>query len=149
MKSLLRYTAEGIAWTAIVGALFVLLTIFYWCFYPYPTTVILNAPVPIVNEGGKVVAGEALRLHMKWVKFTPVGADVTRLLLANSKKELVVIYSGSSAVPTGEHDRIISVPIPAWVLPGKYKVKTTYTYKVNPLREIDVSWESQSFEVVN
>jgi len=144
--------AEGtilvLAWVSIAGICLLGGLVTYWLLWPYPTIIIHNEPVPIVSMHNGTKRGDILRLHMVWTKYTPVGADVSRMLIHCSTKEIIVIYTGSSLVPAGEHDRDIVVPIPSWVPAGHYRLRTTYTYQVNPLRPISVSWESEPFEIV-
>jgi hypothetical protein len=144
------YKSNGILTkVTMVLLLGVYLLIVFWLLYPYKTLIIHNNPVPPVSQDNLVKRGSIAGFHMIWTKITPVGATISRMLVYKKSKEIVVIYSGSSAVPAGEHDRIIVVPIPAWVPPGTVTLRTTYEYQVNPIRHIPISWESQEFEIVD
>ena len=131
---------------ALLSAAYLLIV--FWLVFPYKTLVVHNDPVPLISKEGKVYRGSIAGFNMKWTKYTSAGAKISRMLIYKESKELVIIYSGASAVPPGEHDKIIVVPIPPWVPPGEAVLRTTYEYRVNPIRIVPVSWESQEFEIV-
>ena len=116
-----------------------------WFLWPYKTVRVLNTPTPITNQDGKVRAGTSLNMHLICEKFVTGRAEVSRSLIDGC---VVNVYSGYSDLEPGEMDHIVSVFIPAWVPPGRYKLRTTYKYDVNPIRAISYTYESQYFEVV-
>ncbi len=145
MTKLLKMFSFVLAWVSILGMIFLVVSLLYWNFHPYKVLTIHNSPWPILNLDGKVKRGEALQMHIVMTKHLNITSKITRQLMDGSN---IPIFSGPSNLPAGEYDFTISVHIPSWVPPGKYRLRTTYEYDVNPIRLISYPQMTQPFEVV-
>ena len=132
-------------WLMMVLLLGVYLQVTYWYLWPYKVIEVADIPVSYTNPHGQVEAGGVVNLKIRGEKFWHGGAQISRQLVNDC---VVNIYSGFSDLPPGEFNHLVPVEIPAWVPPGKYRLRTTYRYEVNPIRSITYAYDSQVFEVV-
>lgn len=119
----------------------------YWMFWPYK--VIEDPPEfsLVLNPGKTVVAGEFLIFQGDTVHLTNgVQVDVRRELVDG----ITINYSTTGYVTDGKHftGRNGTVVIPEYAPPGKYYLKITATFHVNPLRDIIIKRRTEDFMVV-
>jgi hypothetical protein len=131
----------------LLGWLGFLGQIAWWMYYPVNVVDFFNEPCPILNPDGKVKRGEYLEFSVEYKKFINYPAQVSRSLV-NDRVVTLTCETGSLKPNNGKHKTNIRVFIPLNVFPGKYKLITTMTYQVNPLRHIIESYETDWFEVI-
>jgi hypothetical protein len=125
-------------------AFFTLIYIGYLIFYPFKTVDYVNTPFPVLNPNKTVQMGDAVRYRVSYCRYTPLVTNVTRLL------ENDIIYnltSGTINTPVGCGTTVNTVLIPKGVIPGIYRIVSTATWRLNPLREINKTVETESFTV--
>ncbi|MFH0766314.1 MAG: hypothetical protein V2A61_07830, partial [Calditrichota bacterium] len=119
-------------------------TLGYWLWYPYdPITV--EKPIKIANLNKQVIAGGRLFYEIKYKKNMDVTGTLSRKLI--NKWEIDLADSVVTA-PPGKDGDFVPLTIPSFSEPGKYKFRWSASYKVNPVRTVTVSVESEEFEVI-
>lgn len=120
-----------------------LVVMVYWSFWPYKT--IVQSPKPFNLVGNDYAdQGGTISYEYDYCKFTDVKATVSKQfvdgLIFQSEDVSTVLEEGC-----GHVHREIKIPktLPA----GKYKLKITATYKVNPIRSIIIDNETEWFYV--
>ena len=115
----------------------------YWLTCPYKVMEICD--VKMVDD--VVKSGDYAKIIVKYKKYSPIPAKVKREIIND---QVVVLPTPDSNIPSASKEWMISIKIPPGLHSGKdYKIHTTYSYEVNPLRTIHVSWTSPLFEIVN
>jgi hypothetical protein len=115
----------------------------YWLLWPYEP-VRVNS-ITIENPGKIVKAGDVLIYKICYEKLMPVSGKLVRKLINDTKIDL---RDSDVTAPIGKDKECIQVRIPKYATPGKYSLWWSASYKVNPLRTVTVSKESEPFEVV-
>jgi hypothetical protein len=126
-----------------VGAVIYFIIVGWWILYPYK---ILTIDHPIKILSSEVKAGEMLWYQISYVKHKEMEGILTRKLLNDYVVEL------RSAVVNqrpGKDNPIVGVMTPIHAQPGRYTLSWSVTYKVNPIRSITVSAESEPFIIKN
>lgn len=130
----------------------ILVIVLYCWFYPYKTIVFLNEPFPIVNDGLErdkdtgypiLYPGDKLYYQVEYNKYINKKCFVTRQLMNDY---IITLDNLVGNVPNG-YNKIKScdVKIPLDCEPGKYYLRTTFSYQVNSLREISVIADTETF----
>ena len=142
MKRFLNYAIYLI----LLLALGLILTVIYWEVYPFKTIVFTDNPQRVLNANHQVASGGHLSYEVNFCKYTNIIPSISRSfadgILYTIPETLAV------AKPTGCHTQVVDVYVPRALLPGSYTLKTTYRYKINPIRTIDVSTTTESFMVI-
>ena len=125
---------------------FVIVAIFcgillYWSFYPFKT-IIDKQPSQVVNT--EVEAGRSVIVIKDYCKYTSINATLIRNLINNTSIPLPEV---KSTLPKGCHVTNVIIPIPDYVPTGKYYLKTTSIYKINPVRTISVDANTVEFNI--
>lgn len=130
-----------LAWFAILSGMFLVFLVTFWLIYPYnPLTI--KHPIQVITK--EVSAGDELIYSIEYCKNVNIPSTLTKEYIDG------VIYAAPPIVANnpkgcGINLGMITVPnLPA----GNYKIRFTYTYKMNPLREISVVVESSELVVV-
>lgn len=127
---------------AILFLAFVCLMTF-WLVYPYKTLEIKRAEVitPIVAQNDHV------HYKLDYCKYNSKPATVHKSFVDGIVYRLPAKVSN---VPEGcREGATVAVEIPHSLPPGQYKIQSITTYQVNPIRRIDVFYETDTFHVVN
>lgn len=124
----------------ILASLFLIL-VSYWLFWPYKIYTVHN--VEVINE--PVKAGDYAQVRLHSTKHAPLPATVIRIL----HNEYAYNYTPvDSDVDVGEADWVIKIKIPDTCPTGDhYVIKTTYIYRPNPIRTVNISWQTKPFTV--
>lgn len=116
-------------------------TISYWLVWPYHVMDVNKVKIltPIVK------AGDEVEVFLDATKHASYPATVLRQLINDHAWPFPVFPSNS---PKGRTDWVLRLKIPENAPSGKnYAIHTTYVYKVNPIREVKVEWQTNTFEV--
>lgn len=131
-----------LAWVTILSALVLMSTIGFWLFFPYKTTVFKDSILKVENT--KVKAGGDLVYYVDYCKYTDIIPEITKTFVDGI---IYVVPPAVSTTKTGCGRNKIQVTIPQNLPSGVYHLDLTYRYKVNPLRTIDISIETENFTV--
>jgi hypothetical protein len=113
----------------------------------------VNPVVPITYSNIRIVtpvvkAGNNLIFDIYLVKESIYPATISRILISCNSKRVFPLTLETGALPPGEHDVRFYVPIPHYVVPGKYELRSISVYEVNPLRNVVTGFRTPCFEVI-
>jgi hypothetical protein len=139
-----------IAYLTLLLALGLIILALYWSFYPYiPLKV--NYPddrklVLIANEDKLVKSGSYLILNLDFCKYTTDIPQVSTWFVDGVLYQL----SDTPAVSknTGCQTLNLQLYVPKAIPAGEFSIKRTYHYNVNPLRNVDVTLETEKFTII-
>ena len=120
----------GAAWTAL-----------YWLLWPAsdPTRPIASYSADATGASRDVFrAGETVYIYREF-EVLRVGPRLVKWTLVNEDLSIVVLFYDAAAPPGDElgiHKRAFQVPVPASAPPGRYVLKATSSYWLNPLRPL-------------
>jgi hypothetical protein len=139
-------TANTIAW-GILGCTAAFIVWVLWAvLWPFQPMISHLNPLPILNPGRVVRAGETLLVGQKFTKTTDAPSRTSRLLKNGMVYNLpdIVIQrpAGDYAFTSG------MTTIPEEMKPGIYTLEYVLSYDVNPLRTINYRIETEQFRVV-
>jgi hypothetical protein len=136
---------KELSFDAFLALLFVWSCLFgYWLFWPY-VPLVVESPIKIMNPAKQVKAGDNLVYKITYEKKMKIHGVLTRKLVNTYKHDL---RESVTTAPIGTDKDTISIPIPKMAEPGIYNLWWSVAYKVNPLRVVIVSAESEPFEVI-
>jgi hypothetical protein len=135
-----------IAWAVIVGTAAFILWVLWAMLWPFQPMISHLNPLPVLNPGRVVRAGETLLVGQKFTKTTDAPSRTSRLLKNGMVYNLpdIVIQrpAGDYAFTSG------MTTIPEEMRPGVYTLEYVLSYDVNPLRTINYRIETEQFRVV-
>lgn len=111
--------------------------VLFWAFWPYE---------PLRVDYAKIIYfknGDRLAYELSGEKFSALPAEVTRQFVDGITVSLPAV---SGNIDVGKFKQPFATPIPM-IPPGKYYMKWTAVYKVNPIREVSVTTRTPCFEV--
>lgn len=120
-----------------------IILITYWLTWPYKVMTIheVRVTTPIVKSGDMV------GVYLNVTKHMSISANVKRMVMNDYAWPMPSFDSDS---PIGHTSWTLSLKLQPNMPDGKnYRIRTVYTYKVNPLRDVTVEWETPEFEVRN
>jgi hypothetical protein len=122
----------------------IIITAGYWLLYPYNPIAFNNLPFKVVNK--TVKTGDTLIYIVDYCKYNTLIPDARKTFVDQ------IIYSipaeAALAKETGCHIINIQINVPTNLPPGSYVLKITYYYQVNPIRTVDVSVQTEQFNVI-
>ena len=127
-------------------ALGTLITFMYWKVYPYTIDDFITFNVPPLQLVTKEVRrGEALRWNVDVTHHTKgIKVDVVRQI----EDGYIINFPTVAYVTTGERQVFVnSIVIPDYAIPGKYRLRATSIWHVNPIRTITFPLVSEEFIV--
>jgi len=132
------------SWVTIVMAFLFIALCFFWLFYPYNPATFNALPhkvSPKVVEGGQFIT-----IHVDVCKNMQIAPEISRVFVDG------VIYQIPSYITVddeiGCRTRKVQIYIPKGLPTGEYHVSTSYRFKVNPIRTVEMQTKSEKFEVV-
>lgn len=140
---MLRYLGKIIALISIIGTFFLMGLVIYWLNYPYRPIVITSQPMRVDPKIVKI--GENINLYIEYCKYIDISADVSQQWIDD------LIYTRPSfqtKSPLGCHSTVVSLTVPPGLPVSTYIIDQVYTYKVNPLREVQVEARSEPFQII-
>lgn len=132
------------AWGTIAISFGFLFLVGFWLLYPYKPVMFKNIPFPVDKKEYK--RGDTLIYHTDYCKYMNINPIVTR----HFNDEISYMLSSNPALvkKVGCDNINVQIRIPETLLPDEYIIKINYSYKVNPIRTVDVQAETARFEVV-
>lgn len=147
ISKMMRWAVGLLAMFVLIGA-GTLGRIAWVMFYPYEP-LIVHEPQKVLNPNKQVEAGGTVCLESHFTKNTNASATVTKMFV-NTFIYYLAPYEASLPPAKNKRLRLPPIPVPPDAVPGKYRIYTTYRYKVSnyPERYITVPVWSEEFEVV-
>lgn len=93
-----------------------------------------------------IEAGQTVSYISDYCKYVPIKAEVTRTIVDGT---VIFLPTATTNLPTGCHKVAVPVTVPINTPPGKYHIEITLVYKINFLREISVTLQTEDFIVTN
>ena len=131
------------SWIVIFMAFIFLGVIIYWATYPYKIIEIKTPILPIKET--VIKQGGTLTYYVNYCKYVDIPALVSRTLQDDIE---YIIPSTMGTRSIGCRIAANDVVIPQSLPPSKYKLELKYTYKVNPIRTIEVESTTAAFMVI-
>ena len=134
----------GISYLTLLATFCLVCVIGYWILWPYKPIVFNNLPFQVENTTVKV--DDLLIYDVDYCKYDSLLPTVSRTFVDS----LIFLVPAEVATPKalGCHKIKASILIPKALPAGKYILKITYTYQVNPIRTFDVKVETHEFTVI-
>jgi len=123
-------------------------TIMVWSFYPYSTAEI-QTPIKVLNENKEVAINGVIIMELNIDKRTDVFPDVTRNVICDSGRTYQVPNNQVTAPrPKGTYVSTVKFDMADTLLVGEHCFfRFTNDYKVNPIRSIVKTWDSEIFTI--
>lgn len=131
-----------ISYITVLITLSFLLTCGYWLFYPYKTVVAKNNPYPLLKK--ELKPGDPIGYHSSTCRL--VDADVILQPTIVGEGVLINLPQFKYAIKKEciERDNLSNI-IPSYLPHGTYKLTLTSYIKVNPIRTIEATFETEEF----
>jgi hypothetical protein len=147
MTNYKQIIANIISLLVFVPAMIILLIVGFWMVYPYRTIEFKGDKFPIVDkiatQGGK------LRFVSDYCRYTSEPVEITRSFVNGIVLSTPITTSLiKNILPSGCHKKTISIPVPPELPIGKMHLRNLYVIKVNPIRTISFTRESEEFNIV-
>lgn len=135
-RALDLFTYGTLTLTAVV-----LFTTMYWLLWPYKVMTITNAKM----DRTVYTQGDSATYSNNYEKFMDIESETTRQFVDG-----LIFDAGnySSNIPIGKGHVVREVLIPETLPPGNYHILVTLRYKVNPLRTIPITFQTDEFKVL-
>lgn len=139
-----EHLIQKLSWVAILSANFLIILLAVWMFWPYKTITFKNGEQKVLNK--TLRGGSYLSYEVDYCKYTKIVPIVTKTFIDG----ILYVLPPNIAIekPVGCAKIVSQVYIPKALPPGKYILKSSYRYQVNPVRFIDVVTETEKFEVL-
>ena len=124
-----------------IVALFTIYILFLM-FWPYKVYEVYTQPLPVTPT--IVNAGERITVHVDSEKFMEIPSLCSSLLFNDT---VILLPDTKSNLPKGKIDIKWKVKIPNYADSGTYRVRITLTFRVNFLRDIVQTYETEPFTV--
>lgn len=129
-------------WVSVVIGTSLIVIVVYWLLHDYKPITFRDPYFPVSKT--TVYQGEEIHYTSRYCKPKEITSLVTRSFV-NS-----IIFVTPSTInnrPAGCHDVRISVLVPLELPPGRYHMHQIYVYRVNPIRDVKVEMDTNSFIV--
>ncbi len=117
-------------------------TFLFWSLYPYKPMQVNKSPIPVLTK--YVKQGDVLIYELDYCKFTNDSVNISRSFFDG------VVFSTPDTTtknPIGCRIQNISIQVPETLPTGKYTLKISYTYKVNPIKVVTIEDYTEEFTV--
>lgn len=130
--------ASTLIWLVTIGL--VLGIISYWSFFPYNPLVINTYRV----QQKTVKSGSHMTYEIDFCKNMALSAEVTRSFVNG-----IVFNTDTITInnPAGCKTNFVSIQVPQEIPSGVYRLRSTWVYKVNPIRDIVITMDTNTFEI--
>lgn len=136
------------SYSALIIVAVALATILVWLFWPY--SIITYEPptdYPIVagvDSENNVEQGGAIVYAFDYQKETDIIPEVNRRFIDG-----LVFQAAEGAIdlPRGRGRALVETPIPETLPPGTYYLEITRTFKMNPIRKVEIVSRTETFTV--
>jgi len=130
------------AFVTLIVASISLLTVWVWVLYPYKPIVFTK--VTTVKNAYK--PGDTLTIDICYCKYTALPATYISQFINGM---VFTMDTKEANAPKGCGTiRSIDIVIPTELLPGEYSYRQTMIYQVNPIRRVDVVFQTNKFIII-
>ena len=113
----------------------------YWLWRPYNVLDIDPLPLPVLTQSP--IRSE-VELQFNFIKhYDTVGVATIKLV----DSYIMTLAQTKVTQPKGRHQKILKYKIPENVAPGKYFIRFTVEYKMNPLKTVIEDYCSEIFAI--
>ena len=134
----------ALSWGSIVGSMVMMTIAGYWLLYPYNPTTFNSQPFEILTPRVKV--NKPVMFRVNYCKNDSNIPEITRSFV-DGVIYVTPSFAGNNA-DIGCREVIALVNVPETLPPGTYHIVSTYKYKVNPIRTIEITADTEDFEVI-
>lgn len=135
------HTIAAYASFITLGLSFIFLAlIFIWAAFPYKTLEIKG--IHLVERSVK--AGGMLHYTVNYCKYIDAPAETSRAFING------IVFTTPTLItnnPTGCYQNVHRIEVPSELPSGTYKIRSVYTYQVNPIREMSITSVTESFKI--
>ena len=117
----------------------------YWLFWTIKTMEIKNGNAVPVDQA-IYHPGDRLSYTITYCKYRNIQGLVSRVLVNGVRVTYTELIN--NIAPGCGKTTVNDLIIPIYTEPDTYHIETTVTYKLNPLRDVVVSWRSVDFKVI-
>lgn len=117
--------------------------VFFYLFYPFEPVKLLTDPIPVVEH--RIKAGQTVSLLIHFDKKLDIVPQIKYYLVDGFVLEL---SQSSVSRGVGENTVVREILIPESSTKGIRKIRIQLEYKINILRTVYYSWDSEEFEVI-
>lgn len=132
------------SWAVISILMISVLVVTYWSIYPYKIIEFREGNGTILNTSVK--AGEIIKMRQTQCKYKSLYADINRQFVDTLVFQVNPVMTNR---PVGCFDVIELVQVPISLPTGKYRIRTTISYHVNPIRHQTYQVLTNEFTVIN
>lgn len=115
----------------------------FWWIFPYRTISVSQHPYKVLTP--EVKQGQMMTYVIDYCKHTNAIAEVHKQFVDGI---IYAVPESSIGIEKGCGSKTISIKVPKTLPPGDYKLKVDVSFKVNPIRVISNSYETEIFSVV-
>lgn len=134
---------QYLSWITIASALSLVFIIIYWLIYPYNPATFNKLPHKVDKK--IVQGGDFIILNIDVCKNMDVVPEISRVFVDG------VIYQIPTYTTTNDEKgcrvRRVQIYVPKGLPPSTYKISSTFRFRVNPIRIIEMYTDSEKFEV--
>lgn len=134
---------QYLSWITIASALSLVFIIIYWLIYPYNPATFNKLPHKVDKK--IVQGGDFIILNIDVCKNMDVVPEISRVFVDG------VIYQIQTYTTTNDEKgcrvRRVQIYVPKGLPPSTYKISSTFRFRVNPIRIIEMYTDSEKFEV--
>jgi hypothetical protein len=131
-------------WLILITFWLVVLVLLYWYLYPYKPITFNKTPFPVETKIVKV--GGILTYDIDYCKYNTIVPTTTKTFV----DQIIYDIPDTTAIAkkVGCSTIFVDIQVPSNLPAGQYHLGITYHYQVNPVRKIDISVETEMFQVV-
>lgn len=142
-KTLAKKVEHWYIYTTSMFVLFSCMLFAFWLIFPLKVN---TTQSPVIVDKQVYRPGDRITYTLSYCKYKNMPGTVYRSLV-NSTRTTFTAISGS--LPTGCHMiRVSDLVIPDYTDDGLYHIEGYTEYKVNPIRTIKSSWQTEEFMIV-
>lgn len=143
MKLCASKCLQILSYLVIISAVTLLSIFIYWMVFPYNPITFSPQPIKVVNK--EVKRGDYLVYEISFCKNTPIIPLITKTFIDG------ILYVTPQTVainnPLGCKSNLVQNYVPKALPPGEYVIEISYVYKMNPIRNINISVKTEKFIV--
>lgn len=147
----LKSIVNTLAVASLSVAILFMLYVGYLLLEPFTPPTLTPNPLPILNPNHQIKAGEPIITKVSYCIHKRVPSTTTRRYeeINNARRVYFLSTTESAGSPVG-CGAVTSntTPVPIDIFPGRYKVVLTSTFKVNALKSVTVTYETEEFEII-
>lgn len=128
-----------------------LLYFFYLSFEPFKPPTLTPNLIPILNTDKTIKNGETISTALNYCIYKKVSSVTTRRIESIGEDRRVYFLSTTVSAgmkPGCSFATSNTLPISSDIPPGKYKIILVSQFKVNQLKEVSVTYETEEFQVI-